>query len=408
MLKSLRRKFILSAMTAFLLVLLLASAAIVGWDYTVTTGKLDNMLGELRAVQSGFPVISGSSMLPTLFRMLDSDPESRYTTRFFSAVIDGEGKVVSVFTDFIGSVDESSAKQFALSAANTGKDRGFEGNYRWLRYNEGPFTRMVFLNAATELRSMRSVVSICILVLVTSLLPLFLLVSLFSHRAIRPFAANLERQKRFITDAGHELKTPLTSISTSADVLALDHEDDEWVQNIRAQCVKLGRLIGNLIMLSRLDEAQPLPERAPFSLSEAARELEEAFEKQALAAGKKLVPEIGGDIFVTGDIASVKELISVLLDNAVKYADPGSTVDFRVTTKRGHAVIETENLCMNADAIDTSRIFDRFYRPDESRSEKTGGYGIGLSIARAVMEAHGGKITACIPSEGRIRFTAVF
>ncbi|MDO4492785.1 MAG: HAMP domain-containing sensor histidine kinase [Clostridia bacterium] len=406
MLKKLRRKFILAAMSAFLVAMTLVASAIMLWDYKVTTDKLDATLGNLQTIETEFYPFGGR-MLPSLLRMWGNDPESRYTTRYFSAVADKRGSVISVYMDYIASVDEEAAKKYVLAAFNAGADRGYEGNYRWLKYENGNYTHMIFLNAANELRALKMLAVICASVLLVSLVPLFLFLLLFANRAVRPFADNAERQKRFITDAGHELKTPLTSISTSADVLAMEQGDNEWTDNIRAQCVKLTRLVANLVTLSRLDEEQPLPEKVPFSLSDAAWELSEPFARQAEAGGKRFAAEIDDDVTVTGDAESIRHLLSVLLDNAVKYATDGGTIRFRIQKRRGHAVIETENPCADAASIDTVRIFDRFYRPDESRSGKTGGYGIGLSIARAVTEAHGGKISACVPEPGVLRITAV-
>ena len=231
-------------------------------------------------------------------------------------------------------------------------------------------------------------------VVVTSLLIVFILIFLLSKRAIAPFARNVERQKRFITDAGHELKTPITSISASSDVLDMLYGEDEWIENIRKQTGRLTKLMENLITLSRLDEETPFPEKEEFSLSEAAWESAESFSATAKAQGKQYVQEIGEGIRLYGDRASVQRMISILLENAVKYTEEGGEIRFSVYERRGKKYIEVVNTCQQEDMADIDRLFDRFYRPDISRSRNTGGTGIGLSIARAVAEAHGGKISA--------------
>ena len=236
---------------------------------------------------------------------------------------------------------------------------------------------------------------------------IFLLSFLLSKRAVAPFVRNLEQQKRFITDAGHELKTPITSISTSADVLMMLHGEEEWTENIRKQTDRLAGLVEDLIMLSRLDEETPFPEKADFSLSEAAWEIAQPFDTLARAQGRDLVIDIGDDIRFLGERISIQKMMSILLDNAVKYSDGKGEIRFLVYEKRGKKYIETANTCRMMDQEELSHLFDRFYRPDTSRSKATGGTGIGLAIARAVVQAHGGKIEAVCPDGKSIRFQVV-
>jgi hypothetical protein len=218
---------------------------------------------------------------------------------------------------------------------------------------------------------------------------------------------NIERQKQFITDAGHELKTPITSISTSADIAAMEHENDEWITNIQEQSVRLTKRVNDLVMLSRLDEETPFPSPTCFSLSEAGWETAESFQAMAKAEGKDYQIEIDENINVLGDRESVQKLMSILLDNAFKYSDPGGKVHLTVQKKHGKAVIEVENTCLQQIPGDPERLFDRFYRPDGSRSTKTGGTGLGLSIAKAIVESHRGEISASTAQPGMIRFQAV-
>ena len=207
-----------------------------------------------------------------------------------------------------------------------------------------------------------------------------------------PYMRNMEAQKQFITNASHELKTPLTAISTSADVLAMEYENDEWVQSIQAQAAKLAKLINNLITLSRLDEENPFPVRTAFSLSDALWETAEPFSHVAQAKGKTLRLDIENDLTCVGDHMAIQQMISVLLDNALKYAADGGTI--RLTARRTGKKAEIA-VANPAESIpDVSRLFDRFYRADESHSNTVSGTGIGLSIARATAEAHGGTIRA--------------
>ena len=222
----------------------------------------------------------------------------------------------------------------------------------------------------------------------------------FSTRAIAPYLRNLEAQKQFITNAGHELKTPLTAILTSADLLAMEHGDDEWVRGIQLQARRLSKLITSLVTLSRLDEENPFPEKAEFSLSDAVWEAAEPFRSLARAAGKSYTQQIEDDLLLTGDRTAVCQTVSILLDNAVKYCDEGGSIRLRLFRSGRRSVLEVANSCAHAQDMDVSRLFDRFYRPDESHARATGGTGIGLSIARATAQAHGGTIDArALPGE---------
>lgn len=221
-----------------------------------------------------------------------------------------------------------------------------------------------------------------------------------------PYLRNLSVQKQFITNAGHELKTPLTAISTSADVLAMEYPGDEWAENIQAQSARLARLIADLVTLSRLDEENPFPEKTEFSLSDAAWEIAEPFSSLAAAKGKRYSQEIEDGVLLTGERQAVQQMVSILLDNAVKYSDEGGEISLRVSKAGKRAQIQVFNTCSGAESLDISRLFDRFYRADESHSSAVGGTGIGLSIARATAEAHGGSVRAEI-ADGGIRFTAL-
>lgn len=157
------------------------------------------------------------------------------------------------------------------------------------------------------------------------------------------------------------------------------------------------RLVSELVTLSRLDEELPLPHQEPFSLSNAAWEIAEVYQPQARAGGKTLQVEAADEVTLIGDRGAIQQMLSVLLDNAIRYSLPGSAIRLRVCRRRGRCEIEACSACHLDPPPDTSRLFDRFYRPDSSRSTGTGGTGIGLAIARAVAEAHGGTITAHCP-----------
>ena len=400
MLKKMRWHFILAAMLAVFIMLVAVLAGINVWNYHTTAERADQRIQEIYGFESGkVPGMENSEenasqpVPPDIFnRPDDHDPEAPYTTRFFIVRLDEEGNVTDVSTDFIASVTQTEAEEFARKVLNEKRQVGYYKNYRFQILAKKNDNIVIFLNTTMELRSVRNVLLISCLVGVVCFLVVFLLVILLSKRAMKPYIRNIERQKRFITDASHEIKTPLTSIATSVDVIEMEYGEDEWTRNIHKQTSKMSRMVADLVTLSRLDEENPFLERTEFSLSDAVWEVAEPFASLAKAQGKKYSQRIEENLTLCGNPDATRQMISVLLDNAMKYSDENGTIRLDVYKVHGKTKIEVFNTCVLEETQNLSRLFDRFYRPDNSRSRKTGGSGIGLSIAQAVAEAYGGKI----------------
>lgn len=330
-------------------------------------------------------------------------PEFRYSLRYFVVRCDAAGTAIGTDREFIASVDAHQAAQWGEQVVQSGRASGYLNGYRYLNQTTMDGSVVLFLNAEQEIQSMRIMLLVSSVVALVSLLLVFALVALFSKRAIAPYARNLETQKRFITDASHELKTPLTAISASADVLRMDLPDNEWVASIQTECARLARLVGDLVTLSRLDEAQPFPDKSEFSLSDAVWEIAEPAAAVAKARGLTYTQSIADGLILCGDRATVQQMASILLDNALKYASPGGEVRLSLARVRGKAQLEVFNTCDTA-GLDLSRLFDRFYRSDAARAQQSTGNGVGLSIAQATAQRHGGTITAKA-NDGGVTFT---
>ncbi len=372
-------------------VMLLIIVGINAANYYRTTSMQDHLTKELLSQEQSFR--ERPKMPPRAWDISERDPEAAFMTRFFTVHCDMDGRVKEVLRDNISSVDEETAKEYAQVVFSRGREKGYFKNYRYLMGRSDKGASILFVNSTIQLQSMRSLFLVSLAIGIFSLLLVFFLVLVFSKRAIRPYLKNLEQQKQFITDAGHELKTPITSIATSADIAAMEHEGDEWIENIRKQSARLTKLVGDMVALSRLDEETPFPKKDRFSLSEAAWETAEPFAQLAKANGKHYSQQIEEDLIFSGDRDAIQRMISILLDNAVRYSDDGGEISLRIYRRRGKVCIEMTNECSLPDVSDLDRLFDRFYRLDESRSAATGGTGIGLSMVRAIAETHGGKAT---------------
>ncbi len=398
MLKKMKRRFVLAAMASITAVVLLLLAGINLWNCRETTRRTDRILSSLMeaSLTGGEP-----------FKDQEFPPETPFTARFFLVRLDGAGDVLELRLDSISAVSEEKAAGLAQAADRQGGLSGYLDNYRYLASRQETGSVFLFLDVSNELEFMHTLLVISCAVAAVSLLAVFGLLVLFSGRVAAPYVRNAARQKQFITDASHEIKTPLTSISTSADILSMDLKDNEWVANIQKQSARLSRLVTDLVTLSRLDEERPIPEPVRFSLSDTAWEMAEPFSAMAKAKGRRFSCSIEDGLFITGDPSVIQQLFSILLDNAVKYSQENGAIYFHVYKRKKDVAAEVFNTCGSLDGLDVTRLFDRFYRPDTSRSSHTGGTGIGLSIARAAAAAHGGSITASCPGAHSILFQVI-
>ena len=402
MIKKMRQRVILASMAAFFAVIAMIAILVNAIYFGVETGNTDRTLSAILENEErriDIPMPGNPEELPPMQPFMGlPNIEMNYMTRFFVVRADNEGNISPVGMDYIASVDSFDAIEYGSRVMKKNSDRGYIDEFRYLKSKKGDSTTIIFLNAAKEQQSMKSVLLLTIIVSAVSLAVVFVLVELFAGRAIRPIANNIKMQKQFITDASHELKTPLTSISTSLDVIEMEHGNDEWTENVRNQTGRMTKLVSELVTLSRLDEDMPLPDKEDFSLSNLGWEIVEIYENQAKAKNKKFSVDIEEEINIFGDKAAVGQMLSVLLDNANRYSDENGEIRFSIYKKKNKARIEVFNTCHYDTPPDTNRLFDRFYRPDESRSRETGGTGVGLSIAKAVAVAHGGEISASCPS----------
>lgn len=402
MIKRMRYRLILSAMLSFFAVISLIAVLVNVIDYGIVTKRADETLDYIVGYEEHLMPAPAPGPVPEeppkdRFMALP-DKEANYMTRFFIVRYDSNGNIDLVSTDYVAAVDETEAVGYADKVLAGRTERGYMKEYRYVKKETKDTTVVIFLNVMRERQFMTTLTILTIIVSVVSLVLVFILVVLFSKRAIKPIADNIARQKQFITDASHELKTPLTSINTSIDVITMEHGDDEWTDNIKDQTGRMSKLVSELITLSRLDEEIPIPNKEQFSLSNAAWEIVEVYRPQAAGTSKKMDIDIAENINMTGDKQAIQQMLSVLLDNAIRYSDLEGEIRLSIARKKGKIRIEVFNTCDYAKAPDTEKLFDRFYRPDESRNKETGGNGVGLAIAKAVAETHGGSISAQCPS----------
>ncbi|MCR5341487.1 MAG: HAMP domain-containing histidine kinase [Saccharofermentans sp.] len=440
MIKKLRLKFIFISMLSITIVMVLLIGAINIMNYRSVVNGADRILAMLNDGGGRFPGIgrnpdpnsTRSSRRPSrseddIFRRVtrsisgeenENSPELRYESRFFSVTLDLNGKIKSTRTDRISAVDSETAAEMAKEIFNSGKVVGFSGDYRFRKAvnTKNDTILIIFYDCGRSLSNVRSFLFISILISFVFLLLVYALITLFSRAAIMPAAEAYEKQRQFITDAGHELKTPLAIINADADVLEMelggDGEEEtsnEWLTDIRKQTARLTELTGNLIYLAKTDEGtKEAFTFVDFPVSDVIAQEAESFKGPAQAAGKNIDIRIEENLSMNGDQKAIRQLVDIFLDNAIKYSPEGTTISVKLRkTGRYVGLSVTNSTKTPVTKEHIKHMFDRFYRADGSRNSDTGGYGIGLSIAKSIVEIHKGKISANSQDGSKLTMSAV-
>lgn len=273
-------------------------------------------------------------------------------------------------------------------------------------------TDIIFLDPQKEELSCLRVFALSAGLGVLCLFGMYLFVRRLSRRAIEPIAESMEKQRQFITDAGHELKTPLAIILSNTEAMELYQGESKWSRNIREQVGRLDGLTKNLLLLSRMEEYSEKVVRESLDLGELARKMAEPFREPLALRGITLRMELTGKIQISAGREQMERLLDVLLENTLKYASDNGEVAVLLQRKsdgpRSKAVLRVENTCAELPGVSPEALFERFRRGDEARTRKKGGYGIGLAVAKACAEANGGSIRAIYEEPDRICFEILF
>ena len=411
MIYRLQRKFILISTVAVLSVIALVFGVILVLNISSMNKNMDMLADRVSEGGGRFPGSFGEMMPPDKKPPRNEQnfdfitPETPFSTRHFTVFFDKKGMVDQTFTESIYAIDEDTAIEYAEKVMDDGEERGWISSYRYKVFSTEMGYGVVFVDGSMSRSAMMQSMTIAGIVLLGCAALVLILIFLLSKKAVKPIAESYEKQKQFVTDANHELKTPLTLILANLDIAEAELGKNEWLDDIRSEGHRMTELVNQLVALSRIDEEGQPMNMTVVSFGELVADTVSEFEPLAKDRGKMLATSVDKAITYLGDEALLHRLVGILMDNAIKYCDQDGRIS--VTLRRGRRVVLTvENTYSAVGEIELHRLFDRFYRADKAR-KFTGGYGVGLSMAKAIVEKHRGEITAYKKDSTHIGFKVV-
>ena len=314
--------------------------------------------------------------------------ETPYSTRFFSVRFNLDESTTCDLKQ-IAAISQEEAISMANEAISSNKDSGYIGNYRYKVVNDG--SMVIFVDCTQQLDYAQNFFLISIIVAFSATVAIFVLILLISNKVVKPIAESYEKQKQFITDASHELKTPLTIISANNEITEIEHGESDSTKAITKQVSRMTSMVKNLTALARLDEATEA-EKADLNLTAISNEMIELF-RPALTTNERVIEcSIEDGIIYRGEEKLIRQLLSVVLENAAKYAK--TKTSFNLSKNGQKIIILAKNDAEGIVEGDMNKCFERFYRESTARASGIEGSGIGLSIAKEIVKKHKGSISA--------------
>lgn len=395
MVKRLRLKcvYIGTAICFIVLAVLIGSITVA---INIKTDKTtDRILNILVANDGKMPIIAkGDEETDEYYKKHGLYAEAPFETRYFTVTLGDDGNVTEVNLERIFAVREEEATDFALRAYLEEQDEGQYGCYKFTSTDVVGGKMYIFLDCTKYLTIVRSFKLISLSITLIVLFIVFVFVALFSSIIIRPFAESYDKQRQFITNANHEIKTPLAIISATNEVMEMEYGESEWTETIKSQLERLDVLTEKLVFLSRIEEQAERYVMSEFSLSDTALEVSTPYSIIATAEKKEFIVDVAPDVNVVGECSLIGKMLTMLLDNSFKYSPPNGVVELVVEQCGKGARIVIKNTAENVKKGKLDNIFERFYRADASHNSEISGHGIGLSIVKTIVNLHKGKVTA--------------
>lgn len=427
MFTKLRNKFLILNMSMISSVLTTAFAVI----YIVTYSNINSEIAKKLNPQSGMQIVIEGTGLPDD----TGNRESKVLNRRFSSddslsfniQVDEDGKILEIDSP-LHMPEETYKKAVEIAWSNKKNNSTITLEGKQWKYAIAQIQKQViqstgqsytvsenkyqimFLDVTAYKKTLRQLLTTLLSVGLIVHIIIFIISLYFANRAIKPIAEAWERQKQFVADASHELKTPLSIINANYDVLLANQEETiksqlKWLDNIKVGTDRMTKLINDLLTLARMEDVRDEIQKTTFNISNAINDIISSMEAAVVKKGIELTTSIEPGIIVKSDPDRIKQVVAILFDNAIKYTDKNGQINISLAKSKHQVKFSIKNSGKGIPRQDLPRIFDRFYRIDPSRTHESGGYGLGLSIAKAIMDRLGGKIYATSAENEYTTFT---
>ncbi len=341
----------------------------------------------------------------TLYSLIYNAPKVNPSTTFIALEIDQNGNIIKQTQSFNTEVDKTILKNVAHAVLNNKVNSGIvtisDSSYSYLKSINlnTKITRIVFVDRSNYQNFLYQLLKSFLLVGLLSLVILFIISVYLTNKTIQPIKQAFDKQKQFIADASHELKTPLTIIKTNTSLILSNPDDSvkyqaKWINYINSQIDRMSKLIDEMLSLAKLDAQESNIILLHVNISKIIESMILMFDAIIYENNLNLESDIKKDVFVHGDKENLKRLFSILMDNAIKHTNKNGTLSIKLFVDRNKVKIIVKNTGQGIAKENLEKIFDRYYRVDNSRDRKTGGYGLGLAIAKSIVLKHKGKIYA--------------
>lgn len=409
MIRSLQKRFILSSMLVVTILLTVLLGAINISNLAVSNQQNHQMLDILLKEESN-PQRPPKNEEPKEFFGGGMNENSRKAAVYFTVRADEAGNIIESKVDRIANVSNAQAAELCRLLMEKELREGKIEHYlfRSAKNERDGTTLYLFLDTNLSMRDNLRILFFSFTAGIICWLLMLLLVRFLSKRAIQPIAENIARQKQFVTDAGHEIKTPLAIILANTEAMELYEGENKWSRNIREQTERLNGLMQNLLALSKADEDNLAFPKEILSPDKLVLEIMESFSESMALKELRLSKEVEAGLQIRANSEQIRRLFSILLDNAVKYSPKNGEITVLLTHRGKKIAFEIENQCEKLPSCPPEKLFDRFYRDDAARTQKNGGYGIGLSAAKSIVELYKGNIQAEYFPPDKIKFSILF
>lgn len=412
MIKTLQKKFVRSSMTAIgilLITLSLILNIVNAYSQYSDNNRILNMLSQREfSILWQIPQEFGAENDRGFFHM-PMNENTRRSSIYFIAYADSNGKILFIDTSRNAEITKEESFSIAQTAVKSGKQSGRIGSFRYkaTKTETNIGTAYVFLDITQGMNNVFRVTAFSAIITIVCFALMLLVVMVLSKRAIKPIAENMEKQKNFVTDAGHEIKTPLAIIMANTEALELHSGETKWTNNIKEQTSRLTKLTQDLLTLARLDDTATDKITESVNYSQITADTVAMFYESAALKGVMINKNIQSDISMKADREHLTRLVSILMDNAVKYCSASSEIKVSLLRMAKKNVLTVSNVCDALPDCESEKLFDRFYRGDSSHTQKSGGCGIGLSAAKAITELYKGEIRAIYGEDNTITFMVI-